>query len=61
MSPEEHIKILCARAITAEGSDFDSVTAELQAALKTHIESLRTLAVASLMKPPTPPTDLPPA
>jgi hypothetical protein len=61
MSPEEHIKILCARAITAQGPDFDSVTAELQAALKTHIESLRALAVASLVNPPTPATNLPQA
>jgi len=61
MSPEEHIKALCARAITAEGTDFDSVTAELQAALKAHIESLRALAVGSLVNPPAPPTDLPQA
>jgi hypothetical protein len=61
MSSEEHIKALCSRAITAEGSDFDSVTAELQAALKAHIENLRALAVASLVNPPVPPTDLPKA
>jgi len=61
MSSEEHIKALCARAITSEGSDFDSVTAELQAALKAHIESLRAWAAASLVNPRIPPTDLPKA
>jgi hypothetical protein len=61
MSPEEHIKTLCARAITADGADFDSVTAELQAALKAHIEGIRHLAVVSLLNPPAPPTDLPQA
>jgi hypothetical protein len=61
MSPEEHIKTLCARAITADGADFDSVAAELQAALKAHIEGIRHLAVVSLLNPPAPPTDLPQA
>jgi hypothetical protein len=61
MSSEEHIKDLCARAIAAEGADFVSVTNELHAALKAHIEALRALAVAALLNPPTPPTDLPPA
>ena len=61
MSSEEHIKALCTRAITAEGPDFVAVTRELHAALKAHIESLRALAVAALLNPPAPPTDLPPA
>jgi hypothetical protein len=61
MSPEEHIKALCARAITAEGADFESATAELHTALKAHIDRLRALAAAALLNPPTPPTDLPQA
>jgi hypothetical protein len=61
MSPEEHIKALCARAITVEGSDFESITAELHTALKAHIDRLRALAVAAPLNPPAPPTDLPPA
>ncbi len=61
MSSEEYIKDLCARAITAEGDDFVAVTKELHAALKAHIESLRFLVAASLLPPPTPPTDLPQA
>ena len=61
MSSEEHIKALCARAITAEGADFVAATAELHAALKAHIEALRALAVAALVNPPIPPSDLPPA
>jgi hypothetical protein len=60
MSSEEYIKDLCARAISAEGDDFVAVTKELQVALKTHIDSLRALVRASLLPPPTPPTDLPP-
>ena len=61
MSSEEHIKALCARAISAEGPDFAAITKELHAALKAHIEALRALAVAALLNSPTPPTDLPPA
>ena len=61
MSPEEHLKALCARAITAEGADFESVSAELHTALKAHIDRIRALAVAAFMNPPAPPTDLPPA
>ena len=61
MSSEERIKALCARAITAEGPDFVAATAELHAALKAYIEALRSLAVAALVSPPAPPTDLPPA
>lgn len=61
MSSEEHIKSLCARAITADGADFVAVTNDLHAALKAHIESLRALAVAALLNPPIPPSDLPPA
>ena len=61
MSSEEHIKSLCARAITAEGPDFADVTKELHTALKAHIEALRALAVAALLNPPAPPSDLPPA
>ena len=61
MSPEEYIKVLCARAITAEGPDFESATAELHTALKAHIDRIRALAVAALLNPPVPPTDLPPA
>jgi hypothetical protein len=59
MSSEEHIKALCARAITAEGADFVTAADELHAALKAHIEALRALAVAALLNPPTPPSDLP--
>jgi hypothetical protein len=61
MSSEEQIKALCARAIAAETSDFAAAIAELHAALKAHIESLRALAVVALVSPPTPPTDVPPA
>ena len=59
MSSEEYIKDLCARAITAEGDDFVAVTKELHTALKAHIENLRSLVLASLLPPPTPP-NIPP-
>ena len=60
MSSEELIKTLCARAIAAEGDDF-AATADLHAALKAHIEFLRTMAAAALLKPVIPPSDLPQA
>lgn len=59
MSSEEYIKDLCARVITAEGAEFVAITNELHAALKSHIDSLRSLVLASLLPPPTPP-DIPP-
>ena len=59
MSSEEYIKDLCARAIAAEGDEFVAVTNELHAALKSHIESLRSLVLAALLPPPTPP-NIPP-
>jgi hypothetical protein len=61
MSPaEERIKNLCARAImAAEGEDFAAATAELQEALRDHVERLRRLPATALVKPPNPPTDLP--
>ena len=59
MSSEEYIKDLCARAITAEGAEFVAITNELHSALKSHIESLRSLVLASLLPPPTPP-NIPP-
>ncbi len=59
MSSEDYIKDLCARAIAAEGDEFVAVTKELHAALKAHIESLRSLVAASLLPPPTPP-NIPP-
>jgi hypothetical protein len=61
MSSEELIKALCARAITAEGDDFAAATAELHTALRAHIDSLRTMAAAALLKPVIPPSDLPQA
>ena len=61
MSPEELIKTLCSRAIAAEGDDFAAATADLHAALKAHIEFLRTMAAAALLKPVIPPSDLPQA
>lgn len=61
MSSEEQIKALCARAIAAETPDFAATIAELHAALKAHIESLRALAVVALVSPRIPPTDVPPA
>jgi len=61
MSSEELIRELCARAIAADSADFAAATAELHAALKAHIESLRALAAAALVSPPIPPTELPPA
>jgi hypothetical protein len=51
MSSEELIKNLCARAIAAEGADFEAATAELHFALKAHIEALRSLAAAALLSP----------
>jgi len=61
MSSEELIKALCARAITSDGDDFAAATAELHTALKAHIDSLRTMAAAALLKPVIPPSDLPQA
>jgi hypothetical protein len=61
MSSEDLIKTLCARAIAAEGSDFATATAELHAALKAHIESIRAMAASALLNSPPPPTDLPQA
>lgn len=61
MSSEEHIKALCARAIAAEDVDFNSAAADLHAALKAHIESLRAMAAAALVNHSIPPTDLPQA
>ena len=61
MSSEELIKALCTRAIAADGDDFAAATAELHTALKAHIESLRTMAAAALLKSLIPPSDLPQA
>jgi hypothetical protein len=61
MSSEELIKALCVRAIAANGDEFAAATAELHTALKAHIESLRTMAAAALLKPLIPPSDLPQA
>jgi hypothetical protein len=64
MSAEEKIKELCARAVTAEGSDFEPALRELHTALKAHIDGLRAMTAAALLAPPipnaeNPPTDLP--
>jgi hypothetical protein len=59
MSSEQTIKDLCARVIDADDADFTSVVNDLHAALKAHIEKIRAMAVAALVNPPTPPTDLP--
>jgi hypothetical protein len=66
MSREEQIKELCARAVAAEGTDFESALRDLHAALKAHIDGLRAMTAAALLAPPTPsaqnpPTDLPQA
>jgi hypothetical protein len=57
MSFEEYIKDLCARAIAAEGDDFIAITNELHNALRSHIDSLRSLVFAMLLPPPTPPAN----
>jgi hypothetical protein len=61
MSSEDQIKTLCARAIAAEGADFVTASAELHAALKAHIDSIRAMAATALLNSPTPPSDLPQA
>jgi hypothetical protein len=45
--------------MAAEGEDFAAATAELQEALRDHVERLRRLPATALVKPPNPPTDLP--
>jgi hypothetical protein len=59
MSSEQTIKDLCIRVIHADDAEFTAVAADLHTALKAHIESIRAMAVAAIVNPPTPPTDLP--
>ena len=61
MSSEQTIKDLCTRLIDADDAEFAAVAADLHAALKAHIDSIRAMAVAALANPPSRPTDLPQA
>lgn len=60
ISSEELIRELCVRVLAAQGADFTVALADLQAALKTHVKSLRAMAAATLLKPKVPPPTDPP-
>jgi hypothetical protein len=42
---EERIKELCSRAVTAEESEFESVLADLRAALRDHAQLTRLMVI----------------
>jgi hypothetical protein len=45
---EERIRLLCAKAVTAEESEIPEIFAELQAALHEHSQLVREMARATL-------------
>lgn len=45
---------MCARALVAQGATFDAAIVELQVALRNRIAEVSNLAVAALLKMPTP-------
>ena len=61
MSSDDVVRELCARVVEAEGDDFQTAMNDLQAAMSTHIESLRTMAVTALLSPSMRPPNLPEA
>jgi hypothetical protein len=44
---------MCARALVAQGAEFDAAIAELQVALRNRIAEISNLALAALLKMPT--------
>lgn len=45
---------MCARALVAQGAKFDAAIVELQVALRNRIAEVSNLAIAALLKMPTP-------
>lgn len=52
MPTDVQIRELCARALTTHGSEFEAAIRELQSALRTRVEELSNLAIASILKIP---------
>ena len=46
---EDRIRQLCARAVTAQGSELDRTLVDLQSALHEHIERLRRMTATKLV------------
>jgi hypothetical protein len=48
LRPEDRIRELCRKTLTAKDSELESIFAELRTALHDHIEQLRKMAVIQL-------------
>jgi hypothetical protein len=51
---DDRIRELCARALSAEGEEFDSAILALRSALREHNARLRRLTAVKLARPPSP-------
>lgn len=54
MPTDEEIREICARLLTANDSDFESIVQDLQRALRSRFEKVSNLAVAAILKMPVP-------
>lgn len=52
MPTDDQIRELCARALTTHGSEFEAAIRELQSALRTRMEEVSNLLIATLLKMP---------
>lgn len=54
MPTDDEIRELCSRLLSAKGLDFESVIHELQSAIHGRFEKLSNLAMASILRMPSP-------